>query len=328
MKTLLEVRNLKKYFPVKHGFFGGSSQFIHALENISFDLYEGETLGVVGESGSGKSTLGRIILRLDTPTDGTIHFEGKDVTSLRGGKLKIFRESFQMVFQDPYSSLNPRLTVGHAIAEPMRIHRKVKNFQGAKSAVADILKQVGLQPEMANHYPHNFSGGQRQRIGIARALSLRPRVLICDEAVSALDMSVQAQVLNLFNQLKRNLNLTYIFIAHDLSVVRYISDRIMVMYLGQIMELAPKDGLFEKRCHPYTASLISASPEPSTKPRPGRIILKGEIPGSLNPPSGCPFHTRCFKTVDACRSLLPKLHEVEKGHFVRCHFYDKEWGKL
>ncbi|WP_223292774.1 ABC transporter ATP-binding protein [Breznakiella homolactica] len=319
MKVLLEVRNLRKYFPVKKKTFRESRQYVHALEDISFDLREGETLGVVGESGSGKSTLGRVILRLETPTDGTITYDGNDVTSLSGKDLRAFRECFQMVFQDPYSSLNPRLTVGNAIAEPMRIHGKVRSHNEAKSAVSEMLLRVGLQPEMANLYPHSFSGGQRQRIGIARALSLGPKVLICDEAVSALDVSVQSQVLNLFNRLKRELNLTYIFIAHDLSVVRYISDRIMVMYLGQIMELAPKEQLFETMYHPYTESLISASPEPSTKTRKGRIILKGEVPSSLNPPKGCRFHTRCFKEMPICSETEPELREVAPGHFVRCH---------
>ena len=324
MKILLEVRDLKKYFPVKKQKFRESRQFVHALEDISFDLYEGETLGVVGESGSGKSTLGRVILQLETPTSGSIDYEGRNVSGFKGRDLKAFRECFQMVFQDPYSSLNPRLTVGHAIAEPMKIHRRVKSNQEAKEAVSKILGQVGLQPEMANQYPHSFSGGQRQRIGIARAISLNPRVLICDEAVSALDVSVQSQVLNLFNQLKKNMNLTYIFIAHDLSVVRYISDRIMVMYLGQIMELAPKDRLFEKKYHPYTESLISASPEPSTKIKKERILLEGEVPSSLNPPPGCRFHTRCFRRMPVCSTCMPELREIEKGHFVRCHLYNEK----
>lgn len=324
MKALLEVRDLQKYFAIKHSFFSRKHSYVHALEQIDFDLFKGETLGVVGESGSGKSTLGRTIIGLEKPTKGTVRFDGTDVSILKDAELKRFREKIQMVFQDPYASLNPRLTIGHAIAEPMLVHRKGRSKQEIHEAVGELLSRVGLQPKMASQYPHNFSGGQRQRIGIARALSLDPQILICDEAVSALDVSVQSQVLNLFNTLKREFSLTYIFIAHDLSVVRYISDRILVMYLGKVMELAPKEALFTKRYHPYTESLISASPEPSTKPRKGRIILSGEIPSSINPPAGCRFHTRCFKCVDLCRSREPELKEIEPGHFVRCHLYDVE----
>ncbi|MDD3981937.1 MAG: ATP-binding cassette domain-containing protein [Spirochaetales bacterium] len=321
MDTMLQVRNLKKYFPIKGSLFGSSPSYVHALEDVDMDLYRGETLGVVGESGSGKSTLGRTIIRLEQPTAGKVLFEGRDVSSLRGEALKKFRTDIQMVFQDPYASLNPRLSVGSAISEPMIAHKRFSSKAEVKEATEELMRKVGLQPSMRSQYPHNFSGGQRQRIGIARALSLNPKVLICDEAVSALDVSVQSQILNLFNALKRDLGLTYLFIAHDLSVVRYISDRILVLYLGTVMEIAPKTGLFDRHYHPYTESLISASPEPSTAKRKGRIILSGEIPSPINPPSGCKFHTRCFKCMERCKIEEPALKEIEAGHFVRCHLY-------
>jgi oligopeptide/dipeptide ABC transporter ATP-binding protein len=326
MEAILQIRNLRKYFPIKRSWFGGPPSFVHALEKIDFDVYRGETLGVVGESGSGKSTLGRTIIGLEQPTAGEVIFHGRDVASLKGRDLKRFREDIQMVFQDPYASLNPRLSIGHAIAEPMQAHRKAKTKEEIAKATEDLLVRVGLQPKMASQYPHNFSGGQRQRIGIARALSLNPKILICDEAVSALDVSVQSQILNLFNRLKKEFNLTYLFIAHDLSVVRYISDRILVMYLGTVMEIAPKAELFARRYHPYTESLISASPEPSTKPRKERIILSGEIPSPINPPSGCKFHTRCFRKIDRCAIEEPRLEEIAPGHFIRCHLYESKGG--
>jgi oligopeptide/dipeptide ABC transporter ATP-binding protein len=326
MEAILQIRNLRKYFPIKRSWFGGPPSFVHALEKIDFDVYRGETLGVVGESGSGKSTLGRTIIGLEQPTAGEVIFKGRDVASLKGRDLKRFREDIQMVFQDPYASLNPRLSIGHAIAEPMLAHRRAKTKEEIAKATEDLLVRVGLQPKMASQYPHNFSGGQRQRIGIARALSLNPKILICDEAVSALDVSVQSQILNLFNRLKKEFNLTYLFIAHDLSVVRYISDRILVMYLGTVMEIAPKAELFARRYHPYTESLISASPEPSTKPRKERIILSGEIPSPINPPSGCKFHTRCFRKIDRCAIEEPQLEEIAPGHFIRCHLYESKGG--
>jgi oligopeptide/dipeptide ABC transporter ATP-binding protein len=321
MTPLLEVRDLRKYFPVRKSLFGRQRTYVHALDGLSFDVHEGETLGIVGESGSGKSTLGRSIIRLETPTGGTIRFQGQDITKVKGGSRKALGERIQMIFQDPYASLNPRLTVGHAIGEPLRIHRIVNTAAERRKEVGRILELVGLQPSMAGVYPHSFSGGQRQRIGIARALSVRPKMLICDEAVSALDVSVQSQVLNLFNRLKRELSLTYLFIAHDLSVVRYVSDRIMVMYLGQIVELAPKRRLFEKKRHPYTQALVSASPEISTRSRKERIILSGEVPSAIDPPTGCRFHTRCSKAMDVCRSEMPALDEIEPMHWVRCHLY-------
>ena len=321
MTALLEIRGLKKYFGLKKSFLQRERGYVHALDGIDVDLMQGETLSVVGESGSGKSTLGRTIVRLETPTEGSVRFEGQDISQLRGQGAQRLRQNVQMVFQDPYASLNPRLSVGHALAEPMLVHGKVQNRHEAREAVSQLLERVGLRPEMANSYPFAFSGGQRQRIGIARALSLGPKVLICDEAVSALDVSVQSQILNLFNQLKRDLGLTYLFITHDLAVVRYISDRVMVMYLGQVVELAPRDAFFEKRLHPYSRALISAAPLASTRRREPKIILQGEIPNAINPPSGCRFHTRCPQATAVCQAVEPALREIEPGHHVRCHLY-------
>ena len=321
MRALLEIRGLKKYFGLKKPLFQRERKYVHALDGIDVDLIEGETLSVVGESGSGKSTLGRTIVRLEDPTAGSIRYRGRDVSGLRGAAAQNYRQQIQMVFQDPYASLNPRLTVGHALAEPMLVHRKAANRHAAKQAVGELLSRVGLRPEMASSYPFAFSGGQRQRIGIARALSLNPKVLICDEAVSALDVSVQSQILNLFNQLKRELGLTYLFITHDLSVVRYVSDRVMVLYLGQVVELAPRDAFFARRLHPYTRALISAAPVASTAPRESRIILQGEIPNAIDPPSGCRFHTRCPNVMKDCHHVEPQLREIEPGHHVRCHLY-------
>ena len=318
---LLEIRGLKKHFGLKKPLLQRERRYVHALDGIDVDLLEGETLSVVGESGSGKSTLGRTIVRLEGPTAGTIHYQGRDVSGLRGADAQHYRQQIQMVFQDPYASLNPRLTVGHALAEPMLVHRKAPSRAAARQAVGELLVRVGLRPEMASSYPFAFSGGQRQRIGIARALSLNPKVLICDEAVSALDVSVQSQILNLFNQLKRELGLTYLFITHDLAVVRYVSDRIMVMYLGQVVELAPRDAFFARRLHPYTQALISAAPLASTAAREQRIILQGEIPSAVDPPPGCRFHTRCPKVMQQCHHVEPQLREIEPGHHVRCHLY-------
>lgn len=317
--AILQVKNLTKYFDIGKGWFR-PSKYVHAVEDVSFELYESETLGIVGESGSGKSTLARLILGLIEPTSGKVIYGGKDITGARNASLHQVPKEIQMVFQDPYASLNPRIKVGDAIAEPIAAHKVIKEPRAIRQEVERLLQMVGLQPEMYNRFPHEFSGGQRQRVGIARALALRPKILICDEAVSALDVSVQAQVLNLFNQLKRQLSLTYIFIGHDLSVVKYISNRIMVMYLGEVMELAPTQELFDKMLHPYTQALISAVPEVTTKPRKRRIILEGDIPSPVNPPKGCRFSTRCFKAQDICRQQHPELKQVMPGHFVRCHF--------
>lgn len=318
-ETILEVKNLTKYFDIGAGFFG-AKKFVHAVEDVSFDLFESETLGVVGESGSGKSTLARVVVGLTEATSGKVLYGGKDVTGPKRAAQHQVPKKIQMVFQDPYASLNPRIKVGDAIAEPILVHRVLKGSKEIQSEVERLLKVVGLRPEMYDRYPHEFSGGQRQRVGIARALALRPKVLICDEAVSALDVSVQAQVLNLFNQLKKQLNLTYMFIGHDLSVVKYISDRIMVMYLGEVMELASSGELFLRKLHPYTQALISAIPEVSSVPAGKRILLEGDIPSPVTPPKGCKFSTRCFKAKDICKVKHPELEEVTAGHFVRCHF--------
>ncbi|MBE3593389.1 MAG: ATP-binding cassette domain-containing protein [Thermoanaerobacter sp.] len=315
-EPIIEVKNLTKYFDVRK-YLLGKRERVHAVENVLFELYESETLGIVGESGSGKSTLARLITGLLEPTRGKIIYKGIDITGSRRAYLNKIPKLIQMVFQDPYASLNPRIKVGEAIAEPLRIH-KIVDKKEVRTEVERLLKLVGLQPEMYDRFPHEFSGGQRQRIVIARALALKPEVLICDEAVSALDVSIQAQILNLFNQLKEKLNLTYIFIGHDLSVVKYISDRIMVMYLGEIMEIAPAEELFNKKLHPYTQALISAVPDIEEENK--RIILEGDIPSPINPPTGCKFHTRCFKKRKICEEEHPELKEVAPGHYVRCHF--------
>ncbi|WP_242854470.1 ABC transporter ATP-binding protein [Oxobacter pfennigii] len=319
-EKILKVSNLTKYFDIYSGIFGKKGS-VHAVEDVSFDLYKSETLGIVGESGSGKSTLGRVILKLIRHTKGKVIYKGKDILSLKGKEFRAIRRELQMVFQDPYASLNPRFKIGDAIIEPMLANNIVKSKAEAREKVIKILELVGLQGEMYDRYPHEFSGGQRQRISIARALALEPLVLVCDEAVSALDVSVQAQILNLFNQLKKRLDLTYIFISHDLAVIKYISDRIMVMYLGEVMELAPTEQLFKKTYHPYTEALISAIPEPTTKAKKERIILEGDIPSPIDPPSGCRFRTRCQKSMEICTKEHPEIIEIEPNHYVRCHIY-------
>lgn len=319
---ILEVKDLTKYFDVYNGLFG-KKKYVHAVENVSFDLYKSETLGIVGESGSGKSTLGRVLLKLIKHTSGKVVYRGKDIMSLRSGDFGALRRELQMVFQDPYASLNPRIKIGDAIAEPLAANRIVSSYGEARKKVYELLELVGLQAELYERYPYEFSGGQRQRISIARALALEPQILVCDEAVSALDVSVQAQILNLFNSLKKQLDLTYLFISHDLSVVKHISDRIMVMYLGEIMELAPTDKIFERTLHPYTEALISAIPEPKSKEKRKRIILEGDIPSPIDPPMGCRFASRCFKAMEMCRTVHPQMTEVQPKHFVRCHLYSE-----
>ncbi|MEA4962147.1 ABC transporter ATP-binding protein [Lutispora sp.] len=319
---ILEVKDLTKYFDVYNGLFG-KKKYVHAVENVSFDLYKSETLGIVGESGSGKSTLGRVLLKLIKHTSGKVVYRGKDIMSLRSGDFGALRRELQMVFQDPYASLNPRIKIGDAIAEPLAANRIVSSYGEARKKVYELLELVGLQAELYERYPYEFSGGQRQRISIARALALEPQILVCDEAVSALDVSVQAQILNLFNSLKKQLDLTYLFISHDLSVVKHISDRIMVMYLGEIMELAPTDKIFERTLHPYTEALISAIPEPKSKEKRKRIILEGDIPSPIDPPMGCRFESRCFKAMEMCRTVHPQMTEVQPKHFVRCHLYSE-----
>jgi oligopeptide transport system ATP-binding protein len=316
--TILEVRNLVKHFPITKGFiFQRQVGAVRAVDDISFSIREGETLGLVGESGCGKTTAGRVILRLMEPTSGEVSFQGKGVFKLNREELRRMRRDMQIIFQDPYSSLNPRMTVGDIVGEPLEIHRLARGREKVRR-VQELLEIVGLSPYHVNRYPHEFSGGQRQRIGIARALAVNPKLIICDEPVSALDVSIQAQVINLLEELQKEFKLTYLFIAHDLSVVKHISDRIAVMYLGKIVELAPADQLFENPQHPYTEALLSAVPIPDPEIRRERIILPGDVPSPVNPPSGCRFHTRCMYAIESCRTDAPPFEEVLAGHWVAC----------
>lgn len=318
--NLLEIKNLKTYYPVKGGFFKRTIGNVKAVDNISFEIRKGETFGLVGESGCGKSTAGRTILRLLKPTDGQILFDGKDITKVSGISLREIRRDLQMVFQDPYASLNPMQMVGDIIAEPIYNFEK-KSKAELKKEVMDLLEKVGLPEDAYFKYAHEFSGGQRQRIGIARALALRPKLIIADEPVSALDVSVQSQVLNLLKDLQEEFDLTFLFIAHDLSVVKYMSDRIGVMYLGNMVEIADKASLYAEPLHPYTQALISAIPSPDPRKKKERIILKGDVPSPLNPPAGCPFHPRCPMAMEECSKKLPVLKEVKPSHRVACHLY-------
>jgi peptide/nickel transport system ATP-binding protein len=324
-KELLQVRGLKKYFPVRRGFLQRTIGFIKAVDGVDVDVWQGETLGLVGESGCGKSTLGRSILRLTEPTAGSIEFDGKDITRIGGRAMKAVRADMQMIFQDPIGSLNPRMSVGDIIGEGLLVHG-IRRRRQRENTVREVLLQVGLRPEYLNRYPHEFSGGQRQRIGIARALALHPKLIVADEPVSALDVSIQSQVLNLLVELKNEFNLTYLFVAHNLAVVAYISDRIAVMYLGKIVELAPSIELYDNPLHPYTRSLLSAIPNPDPGHRRDRIKLTGDVPSPFNPPSGCHFRTRCplaraKGTVDGiCAELEPPLKEWRRGHLAACHF--------
>jgi oligopeptide/dipeptide ABC transporter ATP-binding protein len=319
---LLSVRDLKKHFPIRKGLFAKTVGQVKAVDGVSFDLAKGEVLGLVGESGCGKTTTGRVILRLIEATAGKVMFEGQDVLALGKRDLRAMRRRMQIVFQDPYSSLNPRLTVGSMIEEALAIHNLAKGAK-AKERVAELLTLVGLSPQHARRYPHEFSGGQRQRIGVARALAVDPRLIIADEPVSALDVSIQAQILNLLGDLKKDLGLTYIFIAHDLAVVEHISDRVAVMYLGRIVELASSRALYKQPLHPYTKALLSAIPiaEPSRKRE--RIVLTGDVPSPANPPSGCHFHPRCFMARERCKVDVPALREIEPGHWSACHFAEE-----
>ncbi len=320
--TLLEVRNLKKHFPITRGFFNHVVGQVKAVDGVSFRLAEGECLGLVGESGSGKTTVGRTLLRAMAPTAGEILFrvngEEVDVSRASGETLKGLRRHMQMIFQDPYASLNPRMTVLDLVGEPLLVNGMADRKE-REERVQDLLVQVGLKPHFLRRYPHAFSGGQRQRIGIARALALHPRLIVADEPVSALDVSVQAQVLNLLQELQARLGLTYLFVAHDLSVVRHISDRVAVMYVGKIVELTSVDRLFQSPKHPYTEALLSAVPVPDPRRRSERVKLKGEVADPANPPSGCAFHPRCDYAEDRCREETPMLREIESGHHVRCH---------
>jgi peptide/nickel transport system ATP-binding protein/oligopeptide transport system ATP-binding protein len=321
-EPLIEVRNLVKHFPITRGVvFQRRIGAVHAVDDISFGIPEGETLGIVGETGCGKSTAARLMVRLLEPTSGEIRFRGEDITGLRGQALKRLRQDMQIIFQDPYSSLNPRKTVGSIIAEPFVIHGQKAEGDERRRAVQELMEQVGLSPEHYNRYPHQFSGGQRQRIGVARALALRPKVIVADEPVSALDVSIQSQILNLLRDLQRDLDLTLVFISHDLSVVRHMCDRVAVMYLGKIVELAESDHLYGHPRHPYTGALLSAVPVPDVATRArGAALLGGDVPSPVHPPRACRFHTRCPKAQQVCGEVEPPLEEKEGGNLAACHF--------
>jgi oligopeptide transport system ATP-binding protein len=320
-EILVDVKDLKMYFPVTAGLvFQREVAQVKAVDGVSFSIKRGETLGLVGESGCGKTTTGRCILQLYKPTAGQVMFEGHDLTRMGNRQMRRMRREMQVIFQDPYSSLNPRMTAGDIIGEPLVVHGLVRNNKEKKDKVRELLDNVGLHPYMADRFPHEFSGGQRQRIGVARALSVDPKLIVCDEPVSALDVSIQAQVINLLEELQERFSLTYLFIAHDLSVVRHISDRVAVMYLGKVVEIADRTEIYENPLHPYTKALLSAVPipDPVIDAQRERIILSGEVPSPLNPPTGCVFHPRCSMAVEHCSEIVPELREITPGHWVAC----------
>lgn len=320
---LLRVEDLKIYYPVAGSGFG-KKEFVKAVDGVTFEVKKGEVFGIVGESGCGKSTLGRGVCKLENLTSGHVYLDGEDITEYNDRRMRSIRKKVQMVFQDPYASLNPRMSVFDIIAEPLLVHHLYQDKADLEKKVLDLLHRVGLDDYHANRYPHEFSGGQRQRIGIARALAVEPSLIIADEPVSALDVSIQAQVLNLLNELKHDLDLTYIFVAHDLSVVEYISDRVGVMYLGNFVEVGEKEKIYSNPMHPYTQALLSAVSVPDPTAKRERILLEGSIPSAHKPPTGCKFHTRCPKCMECCKTQAPERYEVDDGHYVYCHLYDKE----
>ena len=321
--TLLRVEDLKIYYPVAGSGFG-KKEFVKAVDGVTFEVKKGEVFGIVGESGCGKSTLGRGVCKLENLTSGHVYLDGEDITEYNDRRMRSIRKKVQMVFQDPYASLNPRMSVFDIIAEPLLVHHLYQDKADLEKKVLDLLHRVGLDDYHANRYPHEFSGGQRQRIRIARALAVEPSLIIADQPVSALDVSIQAQVLNLLNELKHDLDLTYIFVAHDLSVVEYISDRVGVMYLGNFVEVGEKEKIYSNPMHPYTQALLSAVPVPDPTAKRERILLEGSIPSAHKPPTGCKFHTRCPKCMECCKTQAPERYEVDDGHYVYCHLYDKE----
>ena len=320
-ETILKIEGLKKYFPQKKGLFNQKTEYLKAVDGITFDVKKNETLGLVGESGCGKSTTGRTILHVHEPTAGKIYFNGKDISTTTREEMQILRKNMQMIFQDPFASLNPRMTVKNIIGEGLNIH-KIDSKKQRMARVAELMETVGLRKEYMYRYPHEFSGGQRQRIGVARALALNPELIICDEPVSALDVSIQAQVINLLMDLQEEFGLAYIFIAHDLSVVEQISDRVAVMYLGKIVEITSSEELYKNPLHPYTKGLLHSVPEPDPSKPLGKVQLKGDIPSPVNPPSGCSFRTRCPKAFDRCSEKEPEFREYKKDHYVACHLLD------